>query len=298
LASTLTSLLTGSLPSGLLHMTCRATAVEIRRPSILTIVMETESFTSVFRRSENLIVFNTKKNGVWGTEERVTLEGKFFKPDTTVMVYDHGDRFQILVDYRTVHYFTKRLSENIRSISYFCNPGQTPVFSNTMEVITYSSMGIIMSKLDTSGTPITSDLDGFYSIAPHTADYKRMEADSTVENEEVALTESTGDVQQLWQLGCVSTGIAWIKTASESHDWYIRPSHDSNNVTSGTRLIASSASRNSRPLWKIAKEGPAYRISSEYGNLCWTRSEDATKVDLQLVDKHNSWQLWELITSN
>ncbi|KAF9236893.1 galectin, partial [Melanogaster broomeanus] len=97
-----------------------------------------------FRRSQNLIVFNHKKNGTWGTEERVALGGKFFKPDTTVMVYDHGDRFQILIDYRTVHYFTKRITASVRSVSYFCNQGQTPVFSNTMQVIAYSSMGIIM----------------------------------------------------------------------------------------------------------------------------------------------------------
>ncbi|KAF9236897.1 hypothetical protein BU15DRAFT_49453 [Melanogaster broomeanus] len=54
-----------------------------------------------FRRAENAIVFNTSTNEGWGPEERVALGGKFFKPDITLMVYDHGDRFQILIDYRS-----------------------------------------------------------------------------------------------------------------------------------------------------------------------------------------------------
>lgn len=93
------------------------------------------------RRPENAIVFNTlPANGNWGTEERVTLQGKFVGPNTTITVYDHGDRYQILCDYHTVHYYTKRIKKNVTSVSYTINQGQTPPFSNPLAVTTYSSM--------------------------------------------------------------------------------------------------------------------------------------------------------------
>jgi len=93
------------------------------------------------RRYENAIVFNSKTaEGDWGPEERETLDDKFPGPNTTITVYDHGDRYQILFDYHTVHYYTKRITKNANSISYTVNPDQTPSFSDPLAVTTYTSM--------------------------------------------------------------------------------------------------------------------------------------------------------------
>jgi Galactoside-binding lectin len=101
------------------------------------------------RRPENAIVFNSMPaNGNWGTEERVTLQGKFVGPNTTIMVYDHGDRYQILFDYHTVHYFVKRIKKNATNISYSINKDQTPPFSNPLAVSTYASMAKFVANDD------------------------------------------------------------------------------------------------------------------------------------------------------
>ncbi|KAF8538668.1 galectin [Trichophaea hybrida] len=93
------------------------------------------------RRNDNTIVFNSKTaEGGWGPEETETLEDKFPGPNTTITVYDHGDRYQILCDYHTVHYYTKRIEKNANSISYTINPDLTSPFSNPLAVTTYTSM--------------------------------------------------------------------------------------------------------------------------------------------------------------
>ncbi|EDR12978.1 galectin [Laccaria bicolor S238N-H82] len=81
------------------------------------------------RRAENAIVLNSRPaNGARGTEERVPLKGLFVNaPNTTITVYDHGDRFQILIDYKTVHYYAKRIQANGTAILYTINPGQISV---------------------------------------------------------------------------------------------------------------------------------------------------------------------------
>lgn len=98
------------------------------------------------RRAENAIVFNSLPvNGAWGTEERVTLRGLFGNGlNTTITIYDHGDRFQILIDYKTVHYYAKRIQANGTAISYAINPGQISPFSNTLSVTTYDSFANII----------------------------------------------------------------------------------------------------------------------------------------------------------
>jgi hypothetical protein len=102
-----------------------------------------------FRRPENAIVFNTcPKNGGWGKEERVTLSGTFIGADTTVTVYDHGNRYQILIDYHTVHYYEKRINQPTSCVSYTINENQTPPFSNPIAVSTYSSLAKIMARDD------------------------------------------------------------------------------------------------------------------------------------------------------
>lgn len=99
------------------------------------------------RRTENAIVFNSREhNGNWGKEERVTLKDRFVGPNVTVTVYDHGDRYQILIDYRTVYYYNKRIRGDCTTCSYSMNQGQSPVFSNPIAVNTYKTMANMMAN--------------------------------------------------------------------------------------------------------------------------------------------------------
>ncbi|KAI9454510.1 hypothetical protein HD554DRAFT_2043017 [Boletus coccyginus] len=238
-----------------------------------------------FRRAENAIVFNTKKVGVgWGQEERVPLDGKIATPasNTAIMVFDFGNHYQILIDYRSVHSYNKRLAgKNVRSISYGVNPGQTPVFGNRMQVVTYSSLELIMDQLYSSGSPISNSMYGYYTISPLTASYKCVEGNPNSENQEVWLaTGNAGRPEVKWQVGGEGDwqGVAWIKNAKSG--WYIRSSQDPKAVTSGTSLITSSSSPSSLPIWNVTQSNDAYissalftSIRSEFGNLCWTLNE-------------------------
>ena len=99
------------------------------------------------RRKEDAIVLNSKPaNGPWGTEERVPLKGLFVSdaPNTTITVYDHGDRFQVLIDYKTIYYFVKRIKENGNAVLYYINPDQVSPFSDTLAVTTYDSFANII----------------------------------------------------------------------------------------------------------------------------------------------------------
>ena len=99
------------------------------------------------RRAQNAIVLNSKTaGGAWGTEERVTLEGRFVDDglNTTIAVYDHGDRYQVLIDYKTIHYYNKRILENGSAVSYTINADQVSPFSDTLAVTTYDSFANII----------------------------------------------------------------------------------------------------------------------------------------------------------
>ncbi|KAI9740318.1 MAG: hypothetical protein M1834_004897 [Cirrosporium novae-zelandiae] len=93
------------------------------------------------RRKENAIIFNSHvANGTWGCEERVPLQGAFVTPNINIMVYDHGDRYQILVSYQTVHYYLKRINVNTTNVSYAANPNKLSPLSDMLVVSTYDSM--------------------------------------------------------------------------------------------------------------------------------------------------------------
>ena len=89
-----------------------------------------------FRRVRNQIVFNSRLvSSDWGQEEKVALSGIFLRDDTYIVVYDHGDRYQILIDGRTVHYFTKRKRGDGIEVGYLINDGMKyPIFSHTLVV--------------------------------------------------------------------------------------------------------------------------------------------------------------------
>ena len=102
--------------------------------------------TVAIRRAENAIVLNSKPaDGSWGKEERVKLEGLFVNGlNTTITVYDHGDRFQVLIDYNTIHYFVKRIQKNGTAVSYLINANSSSPFSDTLAVTTYDSLANII----------------------------------------------------------------------------------------------------------------------------------------------------------
>jgi len=101
------------------------------------------------RCGEKVIVFNSKTaTGNWGPEERESLENRFVGPDTTITVYDHGDRYQILFDYHTVHYYLKRIHKNATSVSYTVNQDKTSPFSDPLGVFAYASMKELVAGTD------------------------------------------------------------------------------------------------------------------------------------------------------
>ena len=98
------------------------------------------------RRQAGTIVFNTKPaNGGWANEDVIQLQNRFVGPSITVAVISHPDRFQVLFDYHTVHYFIKRSKANAKSVAYGINAGQTNLLSETLGVTTYSSLAQVFS---------------------------------------------------------------------------------------------------------------------------------------------------------
>ena len=102
--------------------------------------------TVAIRRAQNTIILNTRPaDGSWGTEEKVTLEGRFVDGlNTTITVYDHGDRFQVLIDYNTILYYVKRIQKNGTAVSYGISPDSSSPFSDTLAVTTYDSFASII----------------------------------------------------------------------------------------------------------------------------------------------------------
>ncbi|KAH6912476.1 Galectin-3 [Coprinopsis sp. MPI-PUGE-AT-0042] len=88
------------------------------------------------RRQEGAIVLNSCTNTEgWGIEERIPLTETFTDPvNPTITVYDHPDRLQLAFDYKNVHYYTKRVNDEVARLSYNINEGQTPVFSEVLVV--------------------------------------------------------------------------------------------------------------------------------------------------------------------
>ena len=88
-----------------------------------------------FRRAEQQIVFNTAPEGYnWEQEERVALP-ELRSNNTFIIVYDHGNRYQIIINGRTVHYFNKRYGGQGLEVSYEVNEyTKNSFFSDTLNV--------------------------------------------------------------------------------------------------------------------------------------------------------------------
>ena len=106
------------------------------------------------RNGQNAIVFNSRKaGGKWGAEERERLKGSFVSPNTSITIYDHGDRYEILFSGRTIHFYKKRIDRNATSVSYWINQPTSP-FSNPLVVSTYTST----SEIFASSPPAHSEI--------------------------------------------------------------------------------------------------------------------------------------------
>ncbi|KAL4748038.1 hypothetical protein BDW72DRAFT_196173 [Aspergillus terricola var. indicus] len=93
------------------------------------------------RRAEGAIVFNTKFDGRWGEEVRVSLEGRFKGGSSSILVHDQEDGYEVFIDWRHVIWFEKRDTAKIaRSVSYSVNDGQESVWSRDLKVRVYDSM--------------------------------------------------------------------------------------------------------------------------------------------------------------
>ena len=95
------------------------------------------------RRRQQIVVFNNKPaGGSWTSEEIIPFSDQFSGPGATVTVVSHPDRFQILFDNKTVHYFNKRGNDNdVTSVAYTINADQgTSLFADNLGVTTYASL--------------------------------------------------------------------------------------------------------------------------------------------------------------
>jgi len=101
------------------------------------------------RRAQGSIAFNDNiaRNNQWGSEQRVLLKGLFKEPNPTIVIYDHGDRYQVMVDYVTVAYFEKRIKEDGVAVVYNKDRDQVSPFSNTLAVTAYTSFSDVITRV-------------------------------------------------------------------------------------------------------------------------------------------------------
>lgn len=76
------------------------------------------------------------------------MKGLFFKePNPTIVIYDNGDRYQVMVDYVTVAYFEKRIKEAGVAVSYDMDIDQVSPFSNTLAMTAYTSFADVITRV-------------------------------------------------------------------------------------------------------------------------------------------------------
>ncbi|CAA7264390.1 unnamed protein product [Cyclocybe aegerita] len=96
-----------------------------------------------FRLGENVIVFNSRQpDAPWLVEQRVSnvanqftgLDGK-----AMVTVFDHGDKYQVVINETTVIQYVKQITSPTKTLSYQGGEG-TSIFSPEIEAVTYTSL--------------------------------------------------------------------------------------------------------------------------------------------------------------
>ena len=66
------------------------------------------------------------------------MKGIFKEPNPTIVIYDNGDRYQVMIDYITFAYFEKRIKEDGVAVAYGKDMEQF-LFSKTLVMIAYTS---------------------------------------------------------------------------------------------------------------------------------------------------------------
>ncbi|KIJ99635.1 hypothetical protein K443DRAFT_679812 [Laccaria amethystina LaAM-08-1] len=99
------------------------------------------------RRGEDTIFFCDCKNNHWGREQRVPLKGLFKEPNPTIVIYDHGDRYQVMVDYVTVTHYEKQIKKDCIAVVYDKDPDQVSPFSNTLAMTAYTSFADVITRV-------------------------------------------------------------------------------------------------------------------------------------------------------
>jgi hypothetical protein len=101
-----------------------------------------------FVRGPSRVVFNTRhsESSSWEREEHILSEGKFVGQDASIMICDHRDRFQILINNRTAHYFRKRFQGNATAIAYNVDAGQKSLFSEYLTIDQYSCLADLLPR--------------------------------------------------------------------------------------------------------------------------------------------------------
>ncbi|KAJ5346417.1 hypothetical protein N7541_008899 [Penicillium brevicompactum] len=95
------------------------------------------------RRGESQIIFNSKLDGSWGEEERITLGHRFSNEEgATILIHDQGEGFEVWIDWVHAIWFAKRAKGRTpEAIRYGLGDKQgTSILSDELEVRTYPSM--------------------------------------------------------------------------------------------------------------------------------------------------------------
>ena len=100
------------------------------------------------RPGQGFFVFSARMgNGFWGSVQTVPLKGLFKGPNPTIVLYDHGDRYQVMVDYVTVAYFEKRIKQDGIAVNYDQDPHQASPSSNTLAITAYASFSDVITRV-------------------------------------------------------------------------------------------------------------------------------------------------------
>nr|2ZGS_A Chain A, Anti-tumor lectin [Cyclocybe aegerita]2ZGS_B Chain B, Anti-tumor lectin [Cyclocybe aegerita] len=98
-----------------------------------------------FRLQENVIIFNSRQpDGPWLVEQRVSdVANQFAGIDGKAMVtvFDHGDKYQVVINEKTVIQYTKQISGLTSSLSYNATE-ETSIFSTVVEAVTYTGLAL------------------------------------------------------------------------------------------------------------------------------------------------------------